>query len=295
MAQLSSSTAASVLQGDQPPPGRLGRFLKAPLRSSIVLLARMLGVSFPVQVKLFSGDRFRGTIPESVTSAIWRFGYHEALTSLFILTRLRQGDCFIDVGAHFGYFTIIASKAVGSNGRVVAVEPIPRTFQALRQNIALNNLSNVSACEGAAFSHEASIPFVDFGVVYSALNTHAKARGVKEGREHEGSPIAIAARPLDAIIRELGIDSVQMIKIDAESSEEEVLLGLGDTLYRDKPVTIVELGGVSSADEASRIERIFSLMKRFGYRGYAFDGNNLREMQDRADLPYLNVIFEAGL
>jgi FkbM family methyltransferase len=293
MAKPAASDPISILQTHQLPATRLGRFLRAPVKTSVVRIARELGVRFPVETRTFSGAVFKGLVPEAVTSAIWRFGFHERLTSLFILKRLREGSCFIDIGAHFGYYTILASKIAGGSGRVVAIEPIPETFAALQTNIVINHLENVKTYQVAAFSTDDCIPFIDFGIINSALNTRTRARGLMEGKEHTGNRIMVAARRADDIVKSLNIETVHLIKIDAESGEEEVLNGLSDTIGRDRPSTIVEMGGVSAEEEESRIGRIFSFMKEFGYRGFTFDGQNLTEIRDTHDLPYLNVIFEA--
>ncbi len=273
-------------------PSRLHRFLESPLKLSLVQAARTLGVTIPVIVDLIWGDRFAGIFPEAVTTLIWRYGFHERLTSMFILNRLRQGQCFVDIGAHFGYFTILSSRIVGPDGCVVAIEPMPRTFGLLVRNVALNALGNVIPCEVAAFSEEDQIQFLDFGIIYSSLSTHSAARGWLQGREHEGEPVNIQAKRADKILIENDVRSVQMIKIDAESSEEDVLVGLSDTLERDFPITIVELGGKSDNDEENRVRRIFTFMGDRGYLGYNYDGESLGLISSPVDLPYMNVIFE---
>src|SRR5258706_12505611 len=58
---------------------------------------------------------------------------------------LSPGKIFIDVGANFGVYTLVASKLAGAAGRVIAIEPTPQSFARFRQNIALNQFSNVGA------------------------------------------------------------------------------------------------------------------------------------------------------
>ena len=64
------------------------------------------------------------------------------------------GDTVVDVGAHIGLYTLIASNRVGSSGKVFAIEPDPMNFEILVQNIRLNNLENVLALNYAAYSEE---------------------------------------------------------------------------------------------------------------------------------------------
>jgi len=55
----------------------------------------------------------------------------------------KEGDVFIDIGAHIGRYTLEAAKAVGEKGKVIAIEPHPSNFKILNENIKLNNLNNV--------------------------------------------------------------------------------------------------------------------------------------------------------
>jgi FkbM family methyltransferase len=69
----------------------------------------------------------------------------------------KEGDIVIDVGAYIGPYTIIASKRVGENGKVVAIEADPDNFDLLNRNIQLNKLSNVIALNYAVYSKEKKV------------------------------------------------------------------------------------------------------------------------------------------
>src|SRR5689334_3802567 len=56
---------------------------------------------------------------------------------------LGPGDLFVDIGANIGYFSVLAARSVGAEGRVIAIEPAPPTVAKLRDNLDLNGLSNV--------------------------------------------------------------------------------------------------------------------------------------------------------
>ncbi|HEX6028665.1 MAG TPA: FkbM family methyltransferase, partial [Nitrososphaeraceae archaeon] len=66
--------------------------------------------------------------------------------------RPKEEDVVVDIGAHIGRYTIIASKRVGANGKVVAIEADPSNFELLNRNIKLNQLTNVIPLNYAAFS-----------------------------------------------------------------------------------------------------------------------------------------------
>src|SRR5918994_5160984 len=71
--------------------------------------------------------------------------------------RPKEGDIVIDIGAHIGLYTIISSKRVGANGKVVAIEAHPGNFEMLNSNIKLNQLTNVIPLNYAAYSKETKI------------------------------------------------------------------------------------------------------------------------------------------
>src|SRR4051812_764427 len=68
---------------------------------------------------------------------------YEAGTSAVLIDALKPGDTFIDVGAHIGYFTLLASSLVGPQGRIYSFEPEEKNHSALLNHIKLNNSSNI--------------------------------------------------------------------------------------------------------------------------------------------------------
>jgi FkbM family methyltransferase len=66
-----------------------------------------------------------------------------------ILCRLKPGDTFLDVGCHYGVYSIIASYLVAGSGRVIAAEPHPQTLKILRENLVLNFCENVEVLTSA--------------------------------------------------------------------------------------------------------------------------------------------------
>jgi SAM-dependent methyltransferase len=74
---------------------------------------------------------------------------------------VRPGDIVYDIGAHYGYYTLLASELVGASGKVFAVEPCPRNLAFLRRHIALNGCSNVQVLELAIADQEGKERFED--------------------------------------------------------------------------------------------------------------------------------------
>ena len=82
----------------------------------------------------------------------WYCGLHEHDDMGFALHFLRATDCLFDIGANVGSYTVLA--AGGAGARVVAVEPIPSTFRALRANVRLNDLDDRVTCSTSALARK---------------------------------------------------------------------------------------------------------------------------------------------
>ena len=268
------------------PSSRLARTVAHPLKNAVIAALRVTGHQYRVAAPLFWGDHFHGFIPEAVTSLVWKYRFYEQATSLFILRYLNPGDVFVDIGAHFGYFTLLAARLVGLEGRVVSIEAIPSTCAALGRNLVSNNIGNVETHNLAAFSEQRALTFRDFGPVLSSLNTAFAVRGVLEGRDAPSTDVQVRAIPADQII---GTRAVSMIKIDTESSEEYVIAGLSRTIELCRPTLIVELGG-ASADEA-RVPRILEALGARDYEAFILGHDRLEPVSHDRRLEYNNIAF----
>ena len=155
----------------------------------------------------------------------------------------KQGDIVVDIGAHIGLYTIISSKRVGANGKVVAIEADPGNFEMLNRNIKLNKLANVIPLNYAVYSKETKIKlylpsgesgFTKYNTIMSDwVNTKDKF-------------VEVNANTLDYLLQSKGIkeEQVNWIKIDVEGAEFEVLKGAHNVLSKSKDIVLLmELHG----------------------------------------------------
>jgi FkbM family methyltransferase len=145
---------------------------------------------------------------------------------------LSPGKVFIDVGANFGVYALVASKIVGATGRVTAFEPTAQTFEILQQNIELNHCANVRAVR-VALAHSRGKAWL-----YHGWDPVGNSLGMDPLCGDEGEEVQTDA--LDNLLEENGIDHVDVIKIDVEGAEELVLRGATRSLTRYRPVVIFE-------------------------------------------------------
>src|SRR5262249_4812985 len=109
-----------------------------------------------VNVLFSSGDRFR-VHPRFLGMNLG--SYETDLVGVFC-KMMARGMTVVDVGAHVGIYSLVASRRVGDNGKVIAIEPSPANAALLRRHLRLNQCTNVEVIEGAAGASAATISFV---------------------------------------------------------------------------------------------------------------------------------------
>ncbi len=156
-----------------------------------------------------------------------------------VSTFLRAGDWVLDIGANIGHYTRRFSDLVGPSGRVIAFEPVPRTFELLAANIQLFAQKNVSLLNAAA-SDACRVVGMGIPVFDTALSNYYQAH--------------ITAGQGDVHVLTLAVDSlalpqpVRLVKIDAEGHEPAVLQGMRSLLSRDHPILIIEENSAAIAE-----------------------------------------------
>jgi FkbM family methyltransferase len=279
----------SLRSQDRP---RLVRLVCSPYRSLLPLFMRRLGWSRQTDVITFWGGRFSGLLPEAVSTQIWRHKIYEPRVTSVLQRLLKPGDTFVDVGAHFGYFSLLASQLVGATGHVVAIEAMPSTYLRLADNIAKNApFDNVIAVESAAFDEQAMLQFTDYGPIASSLNGAFEIRGHVQGIRSKPETVQVSADLCDAILQRLDRSRPNLVKIDAESAEIHVLRGLRQTLSTARPRVIVEVGDEGVGAERSSAA-IFELMSEMGYQPFSVDDEGLLSAYvPKSAIVYENIVF----
>jgi len=181
----------------------------------------------------------------------------------YLRDTLKPGDTFVDVGANVGWFTLIAAKAVGPTGRVVAVEPEPRNAAKLRGNVAANGFGNVTVLEKAASDTPGtlSLHIADLGENHSVADL-GYGRGT----------VSVEAVRLDDAIT----GPVRLIKVDVEGYEAQVLAGLERT-PRDNPgvVLVIEFDPVLLGAAGTDPGALLRSLADKGFRPKRLGGNLL--------------------
>ena len=172
-------------------------------------------------------DKTKLVIQRSMTGATGNLycGLHEFTDMSFLLHFLRKDDLFVDIGANIGSYTVLAGGHVGA--KVVSIEPVPKTFEYLKTNIAINHINdNVMVYNFALGNEKGQIAFT------STLDTMNHV-----ATEPEENTIQVPVETLDAILEKE--KEPLLLKIDVEGFETNVLKGASQTLQKNNLKAII--------------------------------------------------------
>jgi FkbM family methyltransferase len=212
----------------------------------------------------------------------------EVAELLFVERFLRPRMTVLDIGAHHGLYSLLASKKVGPQGRVIAFEPSPRERRALRLNLALNWSRNVSVYKVALGSEAGE---ADFFVV-EGTETGCNSLRPPDLKAGTYRPIRVRVAVLDDWLREHKIEFVDFIKIDVEGAELEVLRGASKLLStRPRPVVLIEVAEIRTAPWGYSARETIHLMQKMGYVWFNISSDgSLSGLQSDHNLQDTNLI-----
>lgn len=201
-------------------------------------------------------------------------GLYELDTLRQIKRVLCPGAWFVDCGANIGYFTMIAARLVGAEGRVDAFEPDPFNLRRLERNLSVNGLQrNVKVHPLAVSNSEGELTLYR---PRAGIGNHGMA-SVFPGSAGDGEAVKIHGVRLDEFISE---DVPDLIKIDIEGGELSAIEGMKQLLSRRKPpILIFEYNPASYKAAGYRGEELFVMLAKMQplYRLF-WIGRRLREI-----------------
>jgi FkbM family methyltransferase len=148
-------------------------------------------------------------------------GVWEALQTDTFLSILKEGMVVLDIGANVGYYTLLAARAVGPQGKVFAFEPEPKNYGLLCSNVKENGYDNVITVPSALSDHNGT------GRLYLSPNNSGIHNLSK--RWEETTFINVNTVTLDEYFRDYE-RRIDVIKLDAEGAEELIFKGMSQLL-----------------------------------------------------------------
>lgn len=285
---------------------RMMRLFSRPFRYVYAILFREWVYKKKKQAKevvcqTFFGQQMHVLLPSSTDIYLTGGKTHESEIRLarLLIQILKEGDIFIDAGAHYGYFSLLAAGLVGSRGKVIAFEAAPATYEILQKNADASG--NIAAHHLALSDREEEMIFYEFPNQYAEYNALDIAQFQKEGWIGENPPreYRVQAVSLDGFLKKEGLYPT-VIKIDVEGAEYQVIQGLQTILLHASPIIVMEyLSGARSSEVYARAE---AFLRSLGYLPFAIEGfgtlrpiesaeNWMSEMKIASD----NIVFRKEL
>jgi len=214
------------------------------------------------------GYKIHCSLRDHISCSVFFAGCYETQESAFVRSWLRPGMNFVDAGANWGLFSLLAASLVGSSGRVLALEPDPRVFLKLKSNIERNQLKQVEALQVAAADREAELLLAG----HNGVDQNSGMSRLVESGGTSHLTFTVRSRPLDALLDDAGIDTVDLLKMDVEGAEHMVLAGMEAGLKRFRyRCILLELHPLHQGETRPTLREVTQLLIAKGYIGCALD------------------------
>lgn len=240
-------------------PGTLAK----PQLISGYLDERLRTHTLTASVRLRSGDRVEVTTGDLIQRFEYLFGEWEPNLTAFLRARLRPGDTFIDVGAHRGSFSLLASRTVGPNGRILAIEPVPQYHDALTSAATANHHTNIRTLRAAASDAVGTVTLYLEDPANLGHTTAVRPRDVAMAFEAPAAPLAELASPAE-------LATARIIKIDVEGAEAAAIRGLLPALpwLREDMELVVEIAPRLLAKQGESAADLIDTLHEQGFHTY---------------------------
>jgi FkbM family methyltransferase len=137
-----------------------------------------------------------------------------------------KDNVVIDVGAHYGFYTLYASRLVGANGLIIALEPASENYKRLTANLELNKIKNVKAFNIGLADFEGKAK-----LYLSKRDGCEHSIIIQMSEDFEYVPV----KTLDNFVCDLRLTKINLIKLDTEGAELRILMGAISTIQKHKP------------------------------------------------------------
>lgn len=267
---------------------RAGKLFSAPCRilgsKLLERRARALPEGLRRKVKTFWGAEMLVVLPEDVSISLERYRFFEEELSSIFLTCLKPGMVVYDIGAHFGYFSLLAAHLVGTEGRVCSFEPTPSTYSILTQNTAA--ASNMLTVNAAVWSEARQMKFRDYGLTNAAFNSFDAVTD-KMMQAAAFKEVVVNAITVDDHVAQTGLVPA-FLKIDAEGAELGILNGMQKTITSHHPLITVEVGDGASGESTSRALLDYAIAH--GYEPHEWHDGTIRKHRLLPRYEYDNIL-----
>ncbi len=236
---------------------RLKRFIHKPLPDKLWSLRAHFAPWCPLPVRLDFGAWWLAWY-DSTSDRIYHHRY-EPNTQAFVKHYLKPGMTVLDIGAHHGFYTLLAAHCVGPTGKVIAFEPSPKERRKLLWHVRLNRCRQVQVEPFAVSDREGTMK------LFLTQDNSANSLSPPEISPIVGSA-TVPVITLDAYCQRNGIERVDLIKMDVEGAELLVLKGAQRLLTtQPRPVIVTEVSRRTTARFGYTVDELLAFLKERDY------------------------------
>lgn len=177
----------------------------------------------------------------------------------FVASKLKKGDCMLDLGAFNGDSCFQPSRIVEMDGMIIAVEPGELAFQCLLHNVGLFQNKNVFPLRGAISE------FCGESVTHNSTDNLGASTVAIIPREQLVTGNKYLMSVTIDYLADLAKRNVNFIKLDIEGFETKALIGGCHTLKNHKPQLLIEINSEALKNQGTNAGEIFQILMQFGY------------------------------
>ncbi|MBK8268073.1 MAG: FkbM family methyltransferase [Planctomycetes bacterium] len=232
---------------------RLRRFLQGSVIPSLPPETR-------ASVVTSDGRTFEENIHEPWFFLLMATSRRDPAETALLKNLLKTGDCVIDIGANYGWYSTWMAKLVGPNGAVHAFEPTPPTMELLRRNCDANEVSGLIAFNRVGLSNAPGKATIHVPAQHGGAS-------LKPYFNAPTTPYEIELITLDSYVEKKRLGDVALIKIDVEGSELPAMKGATKLLSApNPPLWMLEISRNASREFGYTPEEMLAYLAQYGYQ-----------------------------
>jgi FkbM family methyltransferase len=205
---------------------------------------------------------FRLDSTKYLDQQILNYGFFEKDSINWVKKLVKPGMVTVDVGANFGYYTMLLSKFSGSTGKVIAFEPLSTFYDRLLYHAKINNCTNVVLVkEGLSSQAEQLTIFLnqDTATLHWPANEPPPEVPIQQ----------ISLITLDDYVSKNDVTHIDFIKVDIDGHEPHFLKGAENSLSKFEPIILMEFAHLNLLASGSGSDHLAHQLCALGYELYS--------------------------
>ena len=182
--------------------------------------------------RLKTGPRIMFNINDYIGRSIYYWGDYDRKITHICKCILKEGDCFLDIGANIGDVGLSATVFVGLSGQVHFFEPQPHICNYIRKSIRINHFNN-------AYVHEIALSDREGECLLSVPLDNVGAASLEPKSDDVAHTLRVRTCNASEYFGKIGLPRIKAIKLDVEGHEEKVLAGAYEFLEPNRPVAVI--------------------------------------------------------